>query len=99
MRTFIGVVNYYRDIWARHLLHPSTALSSNKVKLKWTYVEQKAFDDIKHDVDQNTLLAYTDFKKCFDIHTDDSNYQLGAVISQDGKPIAFCMHKLTGPQM
>ena len=100
VRTFIGIVNYYRDMWARrsHLLHPLTALTSNKVKFKWTYMEQKDFDDIKRGVAQNTLLAYTDFKKYFDIHTYARDYQQGAVISQDRKPIAFYSRKLTEPQ-
>ena len=28
---------------------------------------------------------------------DDSDLQLGSVIIKDGKPIAFCDRKLTGP--
>ena len=39
-------------------------------------------------------MACPDFNKPFTIHTDASHYQLGAVISQDGKPIAFYRRKL-----
>ena len=87
-------------MWARrsHLLHPLTALTSNKVNLKWTDVEQKGFDDIKHAVAQDTLLAYLDFNKRFDIHMDARDCHLGAVIGHYIKPIAFYSHKLTGPQ-
>ena len=53
------------------------------------------FDDIKRTVDYYTLLAYTDFKKRFDIRTDARNCQLGAVIVRDGKNIAFYSHNLT----
>ena len=69
---FIGIVNYYRDMWAKqsHLLHPLTSLMSHKVNCKWTEVEQKAFDDIKRAVSQDTLLAYPDFNKRFDIYAD-----------------------------
>ena len=76
VRAFIGIVNYYRYmcIIKSHSLHPLTALTSNKVNLKWTDVEQKGFDDIKHAVAQDTLLAYLDFNKYVDIHTDASNY-------------------------
>jgi RNase H-like domain found in reverse transcriptase len=35
------------------------------------------------------MLAYPNFNEPFEIHTDASHYQLGAVISQKGKPIAF----------
>ena len=32
------------------------------------------------------LLAYSDFNKLFDIHTDDRNLQLGVVMIKEGKP-------------
>ena len=43
------------------------------------------------------LLIYPDFNKSFDIRTDASELNLGAVIIQNGKPIAFCSCKLTIP--
>ena len=78
-------------MWAKqsYLLQPLTVLTSMKVKFKWTVAKQKSFDDIKLIVDCNTLLIYPDFNKYYDIHTGASEYQLGAVIVQDGKPIAF----------
>ena len=70
-------------MWAKrsHLLHPLTALMSHKVRFKWTDLEQKSFDDIKRAVSQDTLLAYPDYNRQFDIHTDARDYYLGAVIS------------------
>ena len=47
---------------------------------------------------QETLLTYPDWTRPFDIHTDASDYQLGAVISQQGKPIAFFSRKLNNAQ-
>ena len=72
-----------------HLLYLLTTLTPNKVKFKWNEVEHKASDDIKCAIANDTLLAYLDFNKRFDIHTYASNYQLVSVIIQDGKPIAF----------
>ena len=65
-----------------NFLHPLTALTSNKLKFKWKDVEQKTFDEIKRIVACNTFLAYFYFNKRFDIHTDASYYQTGAVIRQ-----------------
>jgi hypothetical protein len=80
------------------ILAPLTCLSSNKVKFQWTDVEQTAFDKIKSIVGREVLLSYPDFSKPFQIHTDASKLQLGAVISQNDKPIAFYSRKLQPAQ-
>jgi len=49
-------------------------------------------------VARETLLIYPDWNKLFDIHTDASDQQLGAVISQNGKPIAFFSRRLSKAQ-
>ena len=100
VRAFIGIVNYYRYMWDKrsHILHPLTALTSHKVRFKWTDLEQKAFDDIKRAVSQENLLSYPYFNRSFYIHTDSRDHQLGAVIIQNGKPIAFYIQKPTRPQ-
>ena len=46
----------------------------------------------------NTFLAYMDFNKRFKVYTNASNFQLGVIINQEGKQIAFYSRKLTGPQ-
>jgi len=49
-------------------------------------------------VSKETILNSPNFSKEFEIHTDASKTQLGAVISQDAKPIAFYSRKLTSAQ-
>ena len=46
----------------------------------------------------DTLLTYLDSNKEFKIHTNDSNFQLGAVIIQRGKKTAFYGSKLINDQ-
>ena len=53
---------------------------------------------MKRMIAKETLLTYPDFNKPFEIHTDASKLQLGACISQDGKPIAFYSRKLNPAQ-
>ena len=100
VRSFIGLVNYYRDMWGRRsdILAPLTRLTSIKVKWQWTDVEQNAFDTMKKIMARDTILAYPDFDEPFEIHTDASGYQLGACISQKGRPIAFYSRKLSPTQ-
>jgi hypoxanthine phosphoribosyltransferase len=49
LRRFIGMVNYYRDMWPQrsHLLAPLSSLTSAKVKCKWTTEHQEAFEKMK----------------------------------------------------
>ncbi|KAI2491351.1 transposition [Fragilaria crotonensis] len=100
LRRFLGMINYYRDMWRRrsHILAPLTALCSAKAKFIWHDKEQKAFEDIKAIISRETLLAYPDFSKDFHIYTDSSDYQLGAVIMQNDRPLAFYSRKLNSAQ-
>ncbi len=43
-------------------------------------------------------MAYPDYSKVIEIYTDASNKQLGAVITQDNRPIAFFSQKLSDAQ-
>jgi len=61
-------------------------------------VKQKAFDTIKRVMARDTLLHYPDFNKPFEIHTDASHRQIGAISTQDNKPIAFYSRKLRDGQ-
>ena len=47
---------------------------------------------------REVLLAYPDFFKPFVVHIDASDYQLGMVIIQDGKPIVFYLQKMNSAQ-
>jgi RNase H-like domain found in reverse transcriptase/Reverse transcriptase (RNA-dependent DNA polymerase) len=100
LRQFIGIVNYYRDMWFRRteLLAPLNSLTSSKVKFEWLPTHQLAFDKIKKVIETEALLAYPDFDKPFHIYTDASDCQLGAVIMQDKKSLAFYSRKLNSAQ-
>ena len=86
LRRFIGMVNYYRDMWPHrsHFLAPLSSMTSAKVKWKWTPECQEAFDQLKAIMAKETLVSFPDFTQEFEIHTDASKLQLGACISQNG---------------
>jgi hypothetical protein len=100
LRHFLGMVNFYRDMWRRrsHLLAPLTELVSNKKNFVWGTEQQKAFDEMKRIISKETLLSFPDFAKEFHVYTDASNTQLGAVIMQEGKPLAFYSRKMNKAQ-
>ena len=101
LRRFLGMVQFYRDMWKQrsHILAPLTDLVGlGKKKIKWEPNHQRSFEEIKKVLAKETILNYPKFDRPFDIHTDASDRQLGAVISQDGKPLAFYSRKLSSAQ-
>ena len=100
LRQFIGMINFYCDMWQKRseLLAPLTALTSTNVKYDWKDEHQRCFEAIKRVIGRDVLLGYPDFNAPFEIHTDPSKFQLGAVISQKGKPIAFYSRKMNSAQ-
>ena len=80
---------------ARTYTSSSNKLFSTRVKFKWTNVEKNAFISMKKIVGRGVIISYPNFRKTFIIDTDASKTQLGGVISQNGKSIAFYSRKLT----
>jgi hypothetical protein len=73
----------------------------NKVKKTpwhWDSIHQIAFNNVKATIIKEVVLAYPDFLKPFEIYTDASTKQLGAVMTQENRPIAFFSRKLSGAQ-
>jgi hypothetical protein len=110
LRHFLRMVQYYRDMWAgrSEMLAPLTDLVGecgdtkttkiNKTKKKpwrWDPIHQQAFDKVKAAIAEETVLAYLDFLKPFETYTDASSMQLGAMITQDNRPIAFFSRNFT----
>jgi hypothetical protein len=71
---------------------------TKKQPWQWDLIHQQAFDNVKTAITKVTVLAYLDFLKPFEIYTDASSMQLGAVITQDNRPIAFFSRKLSQTQ-
>ena len=113
LRRVLGIIQYYRDIWEKRtdLLAPLTDLvgecgttkstkkkGTKKAPWHWDDIHQTAFESIKTMIARDVVLAYPDFSKKFVLYTDASKRQLGAVITQDNRPIAFFSRKLNSAQ-
>ena len=112
MRRVLGIIQYYRDIWEKRTvtLAPltdlvgecgttkSTKKGTKKHSWHWDDIDEDAFDSIKNMIARDIILAYPDFSTKFVIYTDASKRQLGAVITQNNRPIAFFGRKLNSAQ-
>ncbi len=77
----------------------STRMNKTKKKpWRWDPIHQQAFDDVKAAIAKETVLAYPDVLKPFEIYMNASPMQLGAMITQDNRPIAFFSRKLSKMQ-
>jgi hypothetical protein len=74
------------------------SLRKKNIKFKWTTEHQQAFDSLKNSLAPEVVLAYPDFSVPFEIYTNASKYQIGSVITQKDKQLAFYSRKLTDPQ-
>jgi hypothetical protein len=77
---------------------PKSISIRQKKPWRWDPIHQQAFDNIKAAITKETVLAYPDILKLFEIYTDASATQLGAMIAQDNRPIAFFSRKLSNMQ-
>ncbi len=59
---------------------------------------QKMFDKMRLLMGADALAAYPDHNKGFDVYTDASDFQIGACIIQERRPVAYFLQKLTKSQ-
>jgi hypothetical protein len=69
---------------------------SNRVNnhFKWTKVADRSFKLLKKKIIENPILALPSFDKFFQVEIDASGTTIGAILSQEQRPIAYFSEKL-----
>ena len=96
---FLGLAGYYRK-FVQHfgiIARPLFNLLKKHQQFVWTSDTQQAFDTLKLKLVSAPVLQLPDFTKKFTIDTDACAYGVGAVLQQEGHPIAY-MSKPLGPK-
>ena len=100
LRSFLGLANYYhrfiRDF--SKIARPLSDLLKKGASQEWDEPCHQAFEELKSKLSSPPMLKFPKFDKPFEVHTDASDFAIGGVLMQDGRPIAYESKKLDGCQ-
>jgi hypothetical protein len=106
MRSFLGLVNYYRRFIPdfASITEPLTRLTRKNVPFAWNALCAAAFARIKNLVTDSVVLPHPVLSRPFYLAADASDFALGGVLSQQDsagslRPVAFYSRKFTAPEL
>ena len=97
LRGYLGFTGYYRK-YMRHygiISRPLTKLLKKGVQFQWTPAAETAFRTLQTALIQAPVLAVPDFTQRFVVETDACRYGVGAVLMQNGHPLAYLSKALS----
>jgi hypothetical protein len=97
VRSFHGLASFYRK-FIRNFSGISTPMMDMVKKrhksFHWTEEVEKSFNLLKRKITEQLILVLPYFSKMFQVRCDASGFAIGAVLSQDGRPVAYFSEKL-----
>ena len=100
---FVGLANFYRKFvnnFSKRTLPLTNIMGKNK-EFKWDREQEDSFNDIKVALTNTPVLKLPTRDGRFKVHTDASDYAIGAVLEQEDaneksiKPVAYFSKKVT----
>jgi hypothetical protein len=99
LRSFLGLAGYYRKFIIQYgiISRPLTDLLKKRVQFVRTDIHQQTFATLQAALTSAPVLKLPDFSQPFVIVTDACDKGVGAVLMQQGHPIAY-LSKGLGPK-
>ncbi|GKB84467.1 putative nucleotidyltransferase, ribonuclease H [Tanacetum coccineum] len=96
IRSFLGLASYYQRFIANFskIAKPLTSLTQKNQKYVWGMEHEEAFQTLKNNLCDASILTLHDGVEDFVVYCDASNQGLGCVLMQRGKVIAYASRQL-----
>lgn len=100
LRGFLGLIRYYRRFIKHYgiISKPLTNLLK-KGSFQWSKEAEEAFQALKRAMSSTPVLAFPNFAKSFILETNACTNRVGAVLMQEGQPLALWPQNILGYQL
>ena len=100
VQQWLGLTNYFRKFIQGYatLATPLHMLTHKNTPFRWTDEHQTVFEALKHALINAPVLAMPDFSKPFEVVSDASLLGTGAILMQEGRPIAYHSKKFSSAE-
>ena len=97
VRRLLGMINYLGKFLPQlsDISEPLRNLTKETVKFIWSQIHEDAFNKLKKMISEPPVLQYYDLEEDVTLETDASDYGLGDVLLQKGRPLAFASRTLS----
>ena len=101
VQSFLGLANYFRRFIRGYsvLAAPLSDLTRRtQSEWVWGHAQAASFEALKAALSSAPVLVTPDLQKPFEVVADASGVAVGAILLQDGRPVAYESRKLTPAQ-